>query len=432
MTLNTYNEQSAQQHELNGARRAWISRLVERLIPDRSCCTAYLEVCHAILKDFRKHIIDSDEHTGYTLLLVWIHNDNSSRWIQYALSAKQGIDLVPLVVLMLDIGKTCKALVESDRARYDSVSQEGWTWLGRHLNQICTLWLGTHIAVARRSLALAGAILRYHKHPDAIQTTLTSLVTYIRALHQHMTRIQLYSLFEPERTEFFYSNSSGDNNDNDEDEQLTVDRECLKQATQIFFTAIAALADVTPNNSPNYDTLKGCLQELVDYITFFCQETEDILDILFELHGNNDEDAVNLQLDILNLYEKLTSLSSAQGNAQGLHNDIKHILDTAGISPNRLFLFFCQRTGMDHSLLVDLLLSNETEFLLFFVQYLKYVERNPEIFVYACNDFVAEDHPKEEVTDMLRGVMAVLQSGGFPYNPTYLINRLTNVLKLLE
>ena len=35
------------------------------------------------------------------------------------------------------------------------------------------------------------------------------------------------------------------------------------------------------------------------------QETQDILEILFELHGNNDEDAVNLQLDILSMYEKL-------------------------------------------------------------------------------------------------------------------------------
>ena len=31
----------------------------------------------------------------------------------------------------------------------------------------------------------------------------------------------------------------------------------------------------------------------------------DVLDIIFELHGSNDEDAVNFQLDILNLYEML-------------------------------------------------------------------------------------------------------------------------------
>ena len=35
--------------------------------------------------------------------------------------------------------------------------------------------------------------------------------------------------------------------------------------------------------------------------------TENILEILFELHGNNDEDAVNLQLDMLSMHEKLNN-----------------------------------------------------------------------------------------------------------------------------
>ena len=100
------------------------------------------------------------------------------------------------------------------------------------------------------------------------------------------------------------------------------------------------------------------------------------------------------------------------------------MLDLAGISPNRLFIFFCQRTGMDHSLLVDLLLSNETEFLSFFVKYLKYVERDPHAFAEAVGE--------EEILDMLQNLKSVLQAGGFPYNPTYLINRLTNVIQLFE
>ena len=84
---------------------------------------------------------------------------------------------------------------------------------------------------------------------------------------------------------------------------------------------------------------------------------------------------------------------------------------------------------MDHSLLIDLLLSNETEFLLFFVRYLKYVERYPQNFIRECNSLVDD---QEEVMDMLRNVMRILRSGGFPYNPAYLINRLTNVINILE
>ena len=84
---------------------------------------------------------------------------------------------------------------------------------------------------------------------------------------------------------------------------------------------------------------------------------------------------------------------------------------------------------MDHSLLIDLLLSNETEFLLFFVRYLKYVERYPQDFIRECNSLV---DGQEEVVDMLRNVMRILRSGGFPYNPTYLISRLVNVINILE
>ncbi|KAI8144244.1 hypothetical protein BJV82DRAFT_608848 [Fennellomyces sp. T-0311] len=162
------------------------------------------------------------------------------------------------------------------------------------------------------------------------------------------------------------------------------------------------------------------LQELIHYVSLYCQKTDDVLETLFELHGNNDEDAVNFQLDILNLYGKL----DLADQTKKFDKIVKNILDTAGISPNRLFLFFCQRTGMDHSLLVDLLLSNETEFLLFFVKYLKYVERDPQAFAAALDD--------DDVLDMLRSLISVLQSGGFPYNPTYLIHRLTNVINLFE
>ncbi|KAI7853310.1 hypothetical protein BDC45DRAFT_510920 [Circinella umbellata] len=442
MTLNNTNETTAQQ-ELCRARQLWISQLVETITKHHQWTPVtglYLDLCHIIIKDYRKHIDDMDDdnnhenHIGYTLLLTWLYNENVFGWMQYILNTRQGIDLVPVVILLMDISKACKMLME--RSDKNNVAQEGWIWISRHLNQICALWLDPHVTVARRSLALVGMILRYYKNLEMIQTVLSFFVMYTKALHQRFTREQLYALFDSEHTEFFYSTIDDQTYEKDqrdvgknEHKKIAVDRECLKQTTQIFFVILDALVDISSDDIGDKDkALSHQLQELVDYSTLY-QETENILEILFELHGNNDEDAVNLQLDMLSMHEKLNNNFEHNKAQSSMTIRIKHILDTIGIAPNQLFLFFCRRTGMDHSLLIDLLLSNETEFLLFFVRYLKYVEQYPQDFIRECNLLVDD---QEEVVDMLRSVMIVLHSGGFPYNPTYLINRLAKIINILE
>ncbi|KAG2225933.1 hypothetical protein INT45_006629 [Circinella minor] len=387
MTLNNTNEATAQQ-ELCRARQLWISQLVETITTHprwTPVTTLYLDLCHIIIKDYRKHIDDMDDddnndknHVGYTLLLTWLYNENVFGWIQYVLKTRQGIDLVPVVILLMDISKACKMLME--RSDKNDVAQEGWIWISRHLNQICVLWLDPHVTVARRSLALVGMILRYYRNLEMIQTVLSFFVIYTKELHQRFTREQLYALFDSERTEFFYSTI--DDQTYEEDERDVV--------------------DISSDDTGDKDeALSHQLQELVDYSILY-QETENILEILFELHGNNDEDAVNLQLDMLSMYEKLNNNFEHNKAQSSMTVRIKHILDKIGIGPNQLFLFFCRRTGMDHSLLIDLLLSNETEFLLFFVRYLKYVERYPQDFTRECN-LLGDD--QEEVVDMLRSVM---------------------------
>ena len=96
---------------------------------------------------------------------------------------------------------------------------------------------------------------------------------YTKALHQRFTREQLYALFDSERTEFFYSpiddqkyEEQQKDVDKKEDKKIAVDRECLKQATQIFFVILAALVDISSNDTNNRDEfLSRQLQELTDY-----------------------------------------------------------------------------------------------------------------------------------------------------------------------
>lgn len=85
---------------------------------------------------------------------------------------------------------------------------------------------------------------------------------------------------------------------------------------------------------------------------------------------------------------------------------------------------------MDYSLLVDLLLSNETEFLRFLVEYLKHIEMDPDGFICTCKEFV--EGGVEKVMDMLSRLVLVLEAGGFPYNPRHLINRLNYILALIQ
>lgn len=85
---------------------------------------------------------------------------------------------------------------------------------------------------------------------------------------------------------------------------------------------------------------------------------------------------------------------------------------------------------MDYSLLVDLLLSNETEFLRFLVEYLKHIERDPDGFIDTCKELI--DGGVDQVMDMLSRLVLVLEAGGFPYNPRHLINRLNYILTLIQ
>ena len=99
--------QNAQQ-ELCRARHVWISQLVESITLHHqwaSTTALYLDLCHIILKDYRKYIDDMDDdnndqnHIGYTLLLTWLHNKNGSGWIQYVLNTRQGVSKELVIVI---------------------------------------------------------------------------------------------------------------------------------------------------------------------------------------------------------------------------------------------------------------------------------------------------------------------------------------------
>lgn len=167
------------------------------------------------------------------------------------------------------------------------------------------------------------------------------------------------------------------------------------------------------------------LQQIRNWTRY--QSSEILLDLVFEIFGNDDSDAVNLQHDLLDIYTLLPQLSTDNNDNNNNNNDnanVARLLTLMCIHPHYLFLHFCQRTGMDYELLLDLLLTDETNFLLFLLRYLKYVETDPQSFVSICD----KQGQRNAVRTMLLQLRSAIMKPGFPYNAKPLVNRMNRVL----
>ncbi|ORY97917.1 hypothetical protein BCR43DRAFT_524015 [Syncephalastrum racemosum] len=362
----------------------WLQKSVNFIVsklPEE--CGCYLDIFHALLKRHRK----TPNAVGQALLNTFAHHPLLSHWVSSGLDHEN----VSFLVLLIDLVKA-----KQDYAKEALLSYH---------QKVLHLWYASHITVVRRSIELVLRLLKQGSFPPA--SALHGLYHFMDYLAQSLTLEQLHILLAPDRTEFYHDPVIP---------SIIIDRECLKLLSQAFLSSLLL---------PHAQIPADIVEHISQRIHVFRQElTEmDILDLIFQLHANNDDDAVNLQLDVLTLHGSHT-------NAQ-----VSGLLDAMGLEPHRLFLFFCYRSGMDHSLLVDFLLSSETEFLFFFLRYLKHAAAHPEKLVRVCNKLGDETDGEIDIYDiygMMQRIVPVLKAGGFPYNPAPLIHRLEQVLKYLE
>lgn len=68
--------------ELEKSRTSWVETAVDKVVDNKMSCTLfYLEIFHAILKQYRK--LDLPEaHLGYTLCSTWIGHPQASTWLR--------------------------------------------------------------------------------------------------------------------------------------------------------------------------------------------------------------------------------------------------------------------------------------------------------------------------------------------------------------
>lgn len=158
---------------------------------------------------------------------------------------------------------------------------------------------------------------------------------------------------------------------------------------------------------------------------------------------------IQLQLDVLEIHFWLDryagndgSTATTPSSASSLSTFLEPL--TYRINPHTMFIYFLYRTGMDHELVIDLLMSDETDMLLYLTRYLKYVERHPHDFITAIDQVLMDDGSNHESDDdddddgigavlgLLYQVWVVVRSDVFPYNASVLARRIYSVLECLK
>lgn len=99
------------------------------------------------------------------------------------------------------------------------------------------------------------------------------------------------------------------------------------------------------------------------------------------------------------------------------------------------FLKLLISTGFNHSILLDFIISNETNFLEFLLKYCKYLEQDISRFFIICKKFGKKNSELENCAErvlrvfnyLIQSIQSLMDKNLFPYNATSLIKRLKKV-----
>src|SRR3954452_21288444 len=109
---------------------------------------------------------------------------------------------------------------------------------------------------------------------------------------------------------------------------------------------------------------------------------------------------------------------------------INHILNH--YTSHDFFLRFLISTGFNHSILLDFLISNETIFLEFLLNYCKHLEQDISQFLIICKKFDEKNSEMENCAELVlvvfnnlaQSIQSLMEKNLFPYNATSLVMRL--------
>ncbi|CAO3614831.1 unnamed protein product [Cunninghamella blakesleeana] len=408
--------------------------------------TFYLNLCHNIFKHGRQHIND-ESHIFHHVLIYLNQKKHSSNEFKQKLSVLPSMDeneCVPYLIFMIDVLKMMTLMEDGNNIFMDQIIIDDY-----FISTLSQFWYHSHITVVRKSLELTTRIIKHYSNKKQLNLKiLTHLITFINYCQSNLSSSHLQLLQDHDRTEFFYQPLF---NDPQNETSLTIDRESLNMLIQLIITSINNLIQYDINDIPV--AIKLSLDETMTSFLVPIQSSIDALDFIFNICGSNDQSTIKLQLDILNIHillEQQSFMTVVTNSYMSWSNLFSPLFNH--INPHKLFLYFLQRTGMDYELIIDLLISNETDMLLFLVKYLKFIEQHPSTFINTFhqlfmhdkhNKYESEDEEIEEENDdddetiysfisLLYQIINILQSNVFPYNASVLARRIYSVIQCLQ
>ncbi|KAI8639607.1 hypothetical protein BD408DRAFT_445883 [Parasitella parasitica] len=325
----------------------------------RACCSSFASACAAQIL-----------YPQLARLVLDQTNDKKTTALSYS-----------LLVCMVDLVKQ------------DSLFSLTSSQLLKFITMASPLWLHHKIYICRKSMELCYRLLYHAIDDNQGSIIVNSVVLYIRQCRIHMTRADVEKIRSHEYTEFYFNYFNGVDT-----LPMIYDRTTITWLVQITFALFLKQVG-------NHQAL---IKEIKDLYKSNC--LYNMRELLFDICCANDDDTVQFLDTILSIYQQ-----PQQQTAQ--------FFSTIDINPHSLFLFFVQKCGNTHDILIDLLLENDSGFISYFHRYILYATRYMDAFKDAIHSSAGTD--LDTIQTIITNTILVLERDGFPYNAKPLIRRLT-------
>ncbi|CAO3687726.1 unnamed protein product [Umbelopsis vinacea] len=245
--------------------------------------------------------------------------------------------------------------------------------------------------------------------------------------------------------------------------RVAIDRESLKRAVKVCLAAFIASLKLVDSGAlcheSHWSVITTVTGQMCEHIKSYCYNhgKTALVDLFITICGNEDNDMIAIQHGLQEIGTLAHRLNSGQNHSSSnlsFESQVLELVDpedsNSGLKHAELFLHFLFRMGLDHTTLLDMLISQDTQFLRFFLQFLRYIEENTDDFKIACSraavDLLHSDDSNEDdmsdgsaadtqmleiVSEILDALRLDLQMSEFPYNPQIMINRLQRVIDKL-
>ncbi|KAH8550820.1 hypothetical protein BGW37DRAFT_467935 [Umbelopsis sp. PMI_123] len=406
-----------------------------------------LELLHILLKHTRKQMKNGSNIDP---------NNIRSLFKLFAVNNKQSADHFSDVacpspyhlVVVIDLFKLMQ-LAQEDRSippHYREIYQTQ-PLSATDIEKIRKCLESNNIIAVRKSLELLWRNVNVTDDASTIELTLSVSMSYLFSAFNTSNDI-IVRLLQID-TEFFYSPLAP---------HIAIDCESLKRAIKACLASYISAARIVRSGaycpSNFYHAIENTSSQVHEIIKGYCRHhgKPALVDLFMNICGKEDNDMIAIQHNLLQLAVMTSNLVQDQKHIDMAALKLVDPHESKdGIKHAELFVHILFRMGLDHTTLLDMLISADTQFLKFFLQFLRYVEENTQDFKIACaraaadllhneddGDDQSEEWPEVDlqmldiVSEILDALNIDLQMPEFPYNPKILMNRIQNVIDKLS